>query len=218
MENPNFVSNSNSSSSSSLSLSSLPIRLSATVVKGYGRGSKVLGIPTANLSMQELTENINNNRDPNVNIDAIKTGIWYGFACLDGKIYKTATSIGWNPQFDNKEKTVEPHIIHEFPEDFYGERLTILLCGYIRDEMPFESIDSLIAAIKGDIERSKVELDKTENRRYIDVKEEKMKWCSSDDVEVREIGLQITDNNIISNGIAGEENGDIGKGSSTSNK
>ncbi len=31
----------------------------------------------------------------------------------------------------------------------------------------------------------------------------------SDDVEVREIGLQITDNNIISNGIAGEENGDI---------
>ena len=186
-DNNNSNSDSYSSSNNSPSPHTLlPIRLSATVVKGYGRGSKVLGIPTANLSMEELKENLDNNRDSNTHIDTIKTGIWYGFACLQGKIYKTATSIGWNPQFENKEKTVEPHIIYEFPEDFYGERLTILLCGYIRDEMPFESIDSLIVAIKGDIERSKIELEKKENRKYIEIEEEKLKWCSPDAIEVRE--------------------------------
>ncbi len=32
----------------------LPLLLVATVVKGFGRGSKVLGIPTANMSMEEI--------------------------------------------------------------------------------------------------------------------------------------------------------------------
>jgi len=36
------------------------------------------------------------------------------------QVYKTALSIGWNPQFKNKEKTVEAYLVNEFPEDFYG--------------------------------------------------------------------------------------------------
>lgn len=32
----------------------LPVLMAATVVKGFGRGSKMLGIPTANMSTDEL--------------------------------------------------------------------------------------------------------------------------------------------------------------------
>jgi riboflavin kinase len=31
-----------------------------------------------------------------------------------------ALSIGWNPVYDNPEKTVEVYIMNKFKEDFYG--------------------------------------------------------------------------------------------------
>jgi len=39
------------------------------------------------------------------------------------------TSVGWNPFFDNKTKTVEPHLLHEFPADFYGSEIRIIITG-----------------------------------------------------------------------------------------
>ncbi|CAM9797111.1 unnamed protein product [Chrysoparadoxa australica] len=115
--------------------------MTATVVKGFGRGSKLLGIPTANMCMEEVGETV----------DKMPTGIYMGFSTLKGKVYKSVVSVGWNPFFDNKAKTVEPHLLHEFTEDFYGERLSLLLCGYVRPELNFPSLDDLIAAIRGDI-------------------------------------------------------------------
>ena len=36
--------------------------------------------------------------------------------------YKTVASIGLNPTYDDvDEKIVEPHLIHDFEEDFYGK-------------------------------------------------------------------------------------------------
>lgn len=37
-------------------MSSFPLRLTSTVVRGFGRGSTELGIPTANLSREEIGE------------------------------------------------------------------------------------------------------------------------------------------------------------------
>jgi hypothetical protein len=34
-------------------------------------------------------------------------------------------SIGWNPQFKNEKMTIEPHIIHKFDHDFYGEHIKV---------------------------------------------------------------------------------------------
>lgn len=34
------------------------------------------------------------------------TGIYYGFTMLNGTIYPAVVSVGWNPYFDNEEKTV----------------------------------------------------------------------------------------------------------------
>lgn len=118
-----------------------PINLAATVVKGFGRGSKELGIPTANMNMEQIGSLV----------DELKTGIYMGWATVNGKgPYKAVTSVGWNPYYDNKEKTVEPHLLHEFPEDFYGEELKITLCAYLRGEANFPSLDSLISAINLD--------------------------------------------------------------------
>ena len=69
-------------------------------------------------------------------------------------------SIGYNPYFkDVQKKTIEPHIIHEFGEDFYGENLKILVCGYIRPELDFSSLEELKEAIKNDIDIGKQALD-----------------------------------------------------------
>ncbi len=60
------------------------------------------------------------------------------------------TSIGWNPTFKNDKKTIEPHIMHKFDSDFYGEHLAIVVCGRIRPELAFTSFDALIEAIEND--------------------------------------------------------------------
>jgi riboflavin kinase len=41
-------------------------------------------------------------------------------------------SIGWNPYFNNKDRTAEPWILHDFKEPFYGAELRLVVCGYIR--------------------------------------------------------------------------------------
>lgn len=66
------------------------------VQKGYGRGSKSLGFPTANLP--QFQDTINNLK--------IKTGVYYGFASLSSKnsednivYYPTVANIGRSPTF-----------------------------------------------------------------------------------------------------------------------
>ncbi|KAK5838555.1 hypothetical protein PVK06_007286 [Gossypium arboreum] len=36
-------------------------------------------------------------------------------------------SISWNPYFNNAEKIIEPWLLHEFTEDFYGEELRLVI-------------------------------------------------------------------------------------------
>lgn len=39
--------------------------------------------------------------------DAIQPGVYYGWANVDnGPVYKMVMSIGWNPFYDNKEKSM----------------------------------------------------------------------------------------------------------------
>ena len=65
-------------------------------------------------------------------------------------------SIGWNPFFKNERKTVEPHLLHDFGgADFYGEELRLVLCGYMRPELNFTSLEALVAAIHADIDHSR---------------------------------------------------------------
>ncbi len=89
------------------------------------------------------------------------TGIYCGWAGVgaDPTVYKMVMSIGWNPFYSNDEKTAEPWLLHEFAADFYGAELRLLVCGYIRPEANFESLDALIARIHKDADVSRAALD-----------------------------------------------------------
>ncbi|PSS24689.1 Riboflavin kinase [Actinidia chinensis var. chinensis] len=124
--------------------STLPIEpwhIGGPVSKGFGRGSKVLGIPTANLSTDGYSTVLSEH----------PSGVYFGWAGLSTRgIYKFVMSIGWNPYFNNAEKTIEPWLLHDFDEDFYGEELRLAIVGYIRPEANFESLESLIEKIHED--------------------------------------------------------------------
>jgi FAD synthase len=63
-------------------------------------------------------------------------GVYIGWAGLANHgVYKMVMNIGWSPYFDNAEKTVEPWLLHDFAEDFYGVELRLVVVGYIRPEV-----------------------------------------------------------------------------------
>ena len=120
------------------------------VIKGFGRGSKELGIPTANFP-ESVIENLPSDFD---------TGIYFGWANIDnGPAYKMVVSIGWNPYYKNEKKSVETHILNKFEEDFYGATLKIAVTGFIRPEKNFSSLEELITAINNDIAFANEKLD-----------------------------------------------------------
>ncbi|CAG9838452.1 unnamed protein product [Diabrotica balteata] len=127
----------------------LPHFAKGEVVKGFGRGSKELGTPTANLPMEAV------NQLP----DDLDTGVYYGFASVNGgEVYKMVMSIGWNPFYKNKTKSMEVHVLHEFDSDFYGKEIRIVILGYLRQEKNFNSLEALIDAIKDDINQAREKL------------------------------------------------------------
>jgi len=59
-----------------------------------------------------------------------EAGIYFGWASIDGAgPYKMVASVGWNPFYDNKTRTVEPHLLHEFARDFYGAEIRLVMTG-----------------------------------------------------------------------------------------
>lgn len=98
--------------------------------------------------------------------ESLHTGIYYGWAKVnDSEVYKMVLSVGWNPFYNNKEKSLETHIMHNFDCDLYGQTLKICIVGYLRPEQNFSSLDDLIKVIKSDIETAKALLDTTENQK-----------------------------------------------------
>lgn len=49
--------------------------------------------------------------------------------------------------------------MHSFDGDLYGKNLKLCICGYLRPEANFDSLDSLIAAIQKDIKDASDYLD-----------------------------------------------------------
>ncbi|KAI8996757.1 hypothetical protein BDB01DRAFT_768344 [Pilobolus umbonatus] len=128
--------------------SPFPFALQGTVVKGYGRGSKELGIPTANLSDEAI----------NQLASGLETGVYYGWTQIGdtgSEVYPMVMSLGWNPYYKNEKRSAEVHVIHEFPEDFYDTSIRVLVLSYIRPEQNYPSLDALIRDIKTDVEVAK---------------------------------------------------------------
>ncbi|KAH8295365.1 hypothetical protein KR018_010410 [Drosophila ironensis] len=132
---------------------SRPVFVGGEIVRGFGRGSRELGIPTANFPLHVVKSLP----------DTLQTGAYYGWANVDnGPVYKMVLSIGWNPFYNNKEKSVETHMLHDFHCDLYGQILKICIVGFLRSERSFESREALITAIQDDIAKATVLLDEPE--------------------------------------------------------
>lgn len=98
--------------------------------------------------------------------DVLDTGVYYGWARVDnGDIHKMVMSVGWNPFYKNNKKSMETHIMHEYPNDFYGSKLRVSILGYIRPEMDFKSLEDLIKRIKDDIAEANIQLDQLEDSK-----------------------------------------------------
>jgi riboflavin kinase/FMN adenylyltransferase len=112
------------------------------VVSGAGRG-KGLGYPTANLRTW-----------PRLLLPG--QGIYAGVAELpDESRFVSAIDVGTNPTFGVEPLHVEAFLL-DFPEEeLRGEGLTVEFWERLRDEVKFDSVDGLIAAIADDVERTR---------------------------------------------------------------
>ncbi len=112
------------------------------VVAGAGRG-KGLGYPTANLRTW-----------PRLLLPG--QGIYAGVAELqDGSRYLAAIDVGTNPTFGTEPLHVEAFLL-DFPDDeLRGDTLTVEFWERLRDEVRFDSVEELIAAIADDVERTR---------------------------------------------------------------
>lgn len=119
-----------------------PYSLQGLVIRGDGRGRKI-GVPTANIDY------------PREKI-APALGIYAGWAYLANKRYRAAISIGINPTFTpNKQvPSVEAYIL-DFDEDIYGEQLKIEFIARLRDELKFDSVETLVEQIWRDVEETR---------------------------------------------------------------
>eukprot|EP01155_Anaeramoeba_flamelloides_P043243 Anaeramoba_flamelloidesc37016_g1_i3.p1 GENE.c37016_g1_i3~~c37016_g1_i3.p1 ORF type:complete len:154 (+),score=43.33 c37016_g1_i3:60-521(+) len=128
-----------------------PIFLEGTVVHGYGRG-KEIKCPTANLNAASLEEKLKD----------CENGVYFGWARInnDENIYKMVMSFGYNVYFGNKQFTIEAHLLHNFESDFYDQNLRLIVNGFIRPMLNFDSLDQLLEAIEKDKSIAKIELEK----------------------------------------------------------
>lgn len=132
-----------------------PWVLRSTVIHGLGRGGSQLGFPTANLELNEAVVE---------KLSLFKETVLYGWGCVEADSqdsystfsgpYPIAMSVGTNPHFQNQHISVEPHFIHKFSEDFYGQVVRILVLGVIRNSVAFTTIDKLIETIRNDVKKA----------------------------------------------------------------
>lgn len=146
-----------------------PIALTGAVQKGFGRGGKDLGCPTANLPDDSITP---------LSSVAI-TGVYYGFAQVvpppehaanfepeDIMVLPMVMSLGWNPFYKNERLSAEIHILHNFQSDFYGYEMRVLVLGYIRPELDYISREALVEDIEIDKQVALNCLKRQEYRNY----------------------------------------------------
>ena len=119
-------------------LLSFPWEIQARVERGRQIGQRQL-VPTANLAVRHIL--------PCCGIFAARC-----YIAGDEREYPTALSIGRNPTITaDGLQYVEAHLIDEEHLDLYGRFLRVVPIEKIRDEIRYDSIDRLHAAINDDI-------------------------------------------------------------------
>jgi len=110
------------------------------VIRGMGRGGKLLNIHTANITTPvELA--------PKEGVYAVRVG-------YRGEFFEGVANIGRKPTFGNADVSYEVHIFN-FSGNLLGEHIRIYFIDWIRSERLFPDVLSLKKQIMGDIEHAK---------------------------------------------------------------
>lgn len=119
-----------------------PYSLHGPVIHGEGRG-KTINVPTANIDYSH---------DKMIPAN----GIYACWAYIDEQKYAAAISIGINPTFTPEKQipSVEAYIL-DFERDIYEQDLKLEFIARLRDELKYDSVETLLEQIGKDIEDTK---------------------------------------------------------------
>ena len=113
-----------------------PHRVDGIVVRGAGRGRQ-LGYPTANVRSER-------------HVAVPADGIYAGHVVLGDRVLPAAISVGTNPTFEGRERTVEAYIL-DFDEDIYGVELGVEFVERVRGQVRFDGVEPLIEQMDKDV-------------------------------------------------------------------
>ncbi|OBI10098.1 riboflavin biosynthesis protein RibF [Mycolicibacter heraklionensis] len=128
-----------------------PHRVEGLVVRGDGRG-RGLGFPTANVAPSAFAA---------IPADGVYAA-WFtvlGHGQVPGTLVagqrcRAAVSVGTNPTFSGRARTVEAFVIDE-TADLYGQRVAVDFVSRIRGQKKFDSVADLVAAMNTDVEKTR---------------------------------------------------------------
>ncbi len=112
-----------------------PHRVEGVVVRGHQRG-RALGFPTANLEPPPHTA---------IPADGVYAG-WLTSLDPDGlavEKWPAAISVGTNPTFDGRERTVEAYALDRDDLDLYGRHVAVDFAERLRETLKFDSVDDV---------------------------------------------------------------------------
>ncbi|MFZ0726449.1 MAG: bifunctional riboflavin kinase/FAD synthetase [Desulfobacterales bacterium] len=111
-------------------------QIRGTVTTGRNRGGRLLGFPTANITLQDEL--------------CPKTGVYAVTVLCGDEQFDGVANIGYSPTFDDHLFTVEVYIL-DFDRNIYDRKIRVNFIKRIRDELKFSSIAALSEQIKKDV-------------------------------------------------------------------
>jgi len=128
-----------------------PHRVEGVVVRGEGRG-RGLGYPTANVAPPMYSA---------IPADGVYAA-WFTVpapgpaagSVTAGRRYPAAVSVGTNPTFSGRTRTVEAFVL-DVVADLYGQHVAVDFVARIRGQEKFGTVEDLIAAMGRDTEKAR---------------------------------------------------------------
>lgn len=114
-----------------------PYTFEGRVLEGRGQGTD-MGFATANLELPAM-------------LQVLGEAVYAAYVTVDGARYKAAMSVGVAPTFADATATCEVHIL-DFDGQIYGDVIEVEPVEFLRPMIKFDSVEELIATVKGNID------------------------------------------------------------------